>query len=111
MDPTRHLVLPHNDAPCQGAANSEFSSKDGFLTSWTFCRYFFLHFSVKKLVLQVDEPVLTVRELCLLSWVRMVWVGLERELCLLREVFLVICTEMATREEGNWWCPLPLGPT
>ena len=41
-----------------------------------------------------------VRELCLLSWVRMVWVGLERELCLLREIILVICSEMARREEG-----------
>ena len=40
-----------------------------------------------------------------LFWVRMVWVGLERE------VFLVICSEMASREEGHWWCPLPLGPT
>jgi hypothetical protein len=41
-----------------------------------------------------------VRELCLLSWVRIVKVGLEREPCLLREVFLVICSEMARREEG-----------
>ena len=55
MDPTRHLVLPHNDAPCQGAANSDFSSKDGFLTSWTLCRCFFLHFSVKNLSFLSDD--------------------------------------------------------
>ena len=49
-----------------------------------------------------SEPclLLGVRELCLLSWVRIVKVGLEREPCLLREVFLVICSEMARREEG-----------
>ena len=49
-----------------------------------------------------SEPclLLGVRELCLLSWVGMVGVGLDMEPCLLRDDFLVPCSGMAGKEVG-----------